>query len=237
MIEYPEIHIDDYVNATLESENNPEIHIDDYVNATLLVSKLESLNIEFNSDYSKTQVNSKSQHVKVRELFKIFNYVELFDKRYVKNIIKTRNNLNLKDGIYFIEELFGSQKSPDFMLINIKNGNSCKYLEFECKSGKNKIMWNDGYPRKDYIYYYYDKKELRGLIFSGGNKIICPDHVRKEIQEIINMTQSFNINSIDINWKLNIRRCFSQKLQINSYTNNMDDIRKEVINQIHEFFE
>lgn len=60
----------------------------------------------------------------------------------------------LSDGYYYIEQPYGTQKFPDFLIINIVH-NQVKILNFELKKGNsNVILWNDGFPQENSIYLY-----------------------------------------------------------------------------------
>ena len=76
-----------------------------------------------------------------------------------------KNNLTvveeLKNTFLFIDQPFGSQQSPDFII--------CVdgfILWIECKSGK-KIVWNTGYPKTDILVVFSSKKTDRTILFFG----------------------------------------------------------------------
>ena len=126
-----------------------------------LIKKLYDLNF-------KTNTFADKKHEKlVKKLFKSFGMIKADDVETIK-ILKDENNINkvvdeLVGKCIFIEQPFGSQNSPDFIVCI--NG---FILWIECKSGKNTITWNSGYPREEFLYVYSCKKKNTTTVFLGS---------------------------------------------------------------------
>lgn len=74
-----------------------------------------------------------------------------------------KNLSELKGEYLFIEQPFGSQKAPDFIVC--VDG---LVLWIECKSGnRGKITWNTGYPKNNILYASSDKTKNTTTIFFG----------------------------------------------------------------------
>jgi len=69
---------------------------------------------------------------------------------------------NFKGQFIFIEQPFGSQKQPDFIIII---DGWVLWLELK-RSNTDKISWNTGFPKTD-ILYVFDSKKLGRVIFFG----------------------------------------------------------------------
>jgi hypothetical protein len=128
---------------------------------TDLIKKLYDLNFTTNTFADK-------KHEKlVKKVFKSFGMTKTDDVEAIK-ILKYENNINkvvneLVGKFIFIEQPFGSQNSPDFIVCM-----SGFILWIECKSGKNKITWNSGYPRKEILYVFSCKKKNTTTVFLGS---------------------------------------------------------------------
>jgi len=111
---------------------------------------------------------------------------ELVQSILEKNGFKILNSDSEKSpGLFYIPQPNGSQKFPDFLLMNIskkrnlKGEYKFKTLNFELKRGeKNYIHWNDGFPRRDSLYLYSDTSGYN-LLFTGES-IGENDRVRYE---------------------------------------------------------
>lgn len=78
----------------------------------------------------------------------------------IKNSTKFINEL--KGDLLFIEQPFGSQMCPDFII--------CVdgfIIWVECKSGKDIITWNTGYPKTNILYIFSCKKRNTTTLFFG----------------------------------------------------------------------
>lgn len=136
----------------------------------MITAKLvkDMFDIKMLSKNHNTQNSSFHHHNLFIDLLKSNNINELeMKKDVIKNSLINSKKINAIDGIDFIEELYGSQQFPDFILLNIKNKTIVNSLKIELKSGDKKIMWNDGRPMKDSIYLFTDNKTGKSGIFSG----------------------------------------------------------------------
>jgi len=85
------------------------------------------------------------------------------------NITKldVRNNIQLsEETMWFVEQPLGSQNTPDF-LISDEDGNLF-YLELK-SSKEEKITWNGGYPKDNFIYLFSTGKHDSQTVFMGSD--------------------------------------------------------------------
>lgn len=125
------------------------------------VDKLLSISL-LKTKYGKTQKGAYEQSKLVKSILTDCKFTEL----------QKRKNPN-KAGLYFIEQPFGTQNFPDFLLYHYIDHNNIKTLNLELKkSNTNKIMWNDGFPQDNSIYLFSGKFNL---IFTKEcmSNIIC----------------------------------------------------------------
>lgn len=131
------------------------------MNITDLINKIYDLSFTTNTFADKKHENL------VKETIKSLGITETKDVEIIKLIkdIKNKNKIieKLVGSFVFVEQPFGGQKSPDFIV--------CVdgfVIWIECKSGKNKITWNTGYPTKDTLYVFSCKKKDTTTIFIGS---------------------------------------------------------------------
>lgn len=122
----------------------------------------ELINLEFRTN----KFADKNHENLIRNKIIDFGLTEVTDHN-IKIILKDQNNKNKRieqlAGIsVFIEQPFGSQMSPDFILCI-----DGFILWVECKSGKEKVTWNSGYPKEDILYVFSCKKKNTTTIFLG----------------------------------------------------------------------
>jgi len=91
--------------------------------------------------------------------------IEKDDSKFSAILKDRKNNLTtieeLKDCFLFIEQPFGSQKSPDFIICV-----AGFILWIECKSGK-KLVWNTGYPKTNLLIVFSSKLVDKTILFFG----------------------------------------------------------------------
>lgn len=87
--------------------------------------------------------------------------------KYLKSLQKNEFIKDLEGKYSFIHQPFGSQSFPDFIIFI--NG---YMFHIECKSGKDIIKWNSGYPRKNSIYIFSSKKTDKTTIFFGDDSVL-----------------------------------------------------------------
>jgi hypothetical protein len=117
--------------------------------------------------YSSNTFDSKEHEDEIKNILinRGFSEAEVDTNEYNTMRIKDNKLKNidtLKGKYLYIEQPFGSQNAPDF--ITCIDG---LVLWIECKSGKGKITWNAGFPRKDVLYAFSCKKENHTTVFFG----------------------------------------------------------------------
>lgn len=182
----------------------------DTYNITKFVSAL--FNISCVSQERKTQMSSKLHHNSFVEILNRNGFSELeIDTYTLRKVLKSTNKrINKSDGLYYIEEPFGSQNSPDFILLNIYRNTIKKLLKFELKTGNKKIMWNDGYPRKGTIYLYTDNKLCKSIVCFGD--YLINDDTQKVLDKYLRL-----IKKINTEVKLELSNCSENASGFNIY--------------------
>jgi hypothetical protein len=115
----------------------------------------------------KNNAFADKKHEKSVEDILIANGLNLTIDVEILEIMKNRDNNfkiinSLKGKMFYIKQPFGSQKQPDFII--------CVdgfILWIECKSGKNNIVWNTGFPKKDILYVFSNKTKNCTTLFLG----------------------------------------------------------------------
>lgn len=135
-----------------------------------LINDIYNLNFISNTFAEKKHENSVKQIFLDNELFE----VEKTDPRFT--FLKDRNNSTktveeLKGSFIFIEQPFGSQAAPDFIIC--VDG---YVLWVECKSGKDTLTWNTGYPKNNVLFVFSSKKRNTTTIFFGQNSEILTNN-------------------------------------------------------------
>jgi len=135
-----------------------------------LINDIYNLNFTSNTFAEKKHENSVKQIFLDNELFE----VEKTDPRFT--FLKDRNNSTktveeLKGSFIFIEQPFGSQAAPDFIIC--VDG---YVLWVECKSGKDTLTWNTGYPKNNVLFVFSSKKRNTTTIFFGQNSEILTNN-------------------------------------------------------------
>lgn len=94
---------------------------------------------------------------------------DVIEQFRIQELLRDKNNIlkhikELEHQFLFIEQPFGSQMPPDF-IISIYG----YIIWLECKSGKNgnSIQWNSGYPRENVLYMYSTKSTNNTTLFFG----------------------------------------------------------------------
>jgi len=133
---------------------------------------IDLLNKLYDLKYSKNTFKEKKHEKSVKKIIESFGLTETKNNDEI-TILKNKDNKNksvdeLVGRFIFLEQPFGSQQCPDFIVCI--NG---FIIWIECKSGKNKITWNSGYPRKDILYVFTCKKNNTTTIFLGSQTEIC----------------------------------------------------------------
>lgn len=127
-----------------------------------------------NLDYKSNTFLNKNHEINIKAflLSHDFKEVKKIANKSKKKDIQTLEwrsfkslsyNDNFKNEKWFIEQPFGSQQSPDFIICI--NG---LILFLECKSSENdKITWNSGIPRNNFLYVFTSKKFNYSTLFFG----------------------------------------------------------------------
>jgi hypothetical protein len=139
------------------------------------------------TDYRSNKFADKQHENSIRDILIYNGFVKIEKEEENKNILlllKNKDNKlktieQINDKLIFVEQPFGSQMSPDF-IISIYG----YVLWVECKSGKkgNDLSWNSGYPQKDVLYIYSIKNTGNTTIFMGQDTEIyknTPDFEEK----------------------------------------------------------
>lgn len=138
---------------------------------------------------------------------------ESYQTQKVKEVLK-KYDIGEKDShcdVYFVHHPNGSQKFPDFHIINRFSGFT---VSLELKSSKtNTIFWNDGFPiYEDTIYLFSNKKF--SVVFTKD--FLSPFDSRqyefaRKIVDTINNTSSL----INDSFNFKFRKCITQKVDKN----------------------
>jgi DNA (cytosine-5)-methyltransferase 1 len=183
-----------------------------------IIKDLKSLNLNIDKDFisSETQKNGNRLESAVSQILEKHS----FNKLNISTIyIEKKNYHHLDDGLYYIHQPYGSQNSPDFILVNVSNGFS-KTLNIECKTGKNIISWNDGFPEPDTLYIFYCMKFCKTNLFVDTD--LVNDNVRdckKKSNDIIKNANSMLREKLkDEKWYPTIRSAWNSS-DINNITN------------------
>jgi hypothetical protein len=195
-----------------------------------LITALENITLTKTVN-GKTQSNSEVQCGKVKDILETFEFKQL--QITGKKLEKWLND-NPEKGLYYVYQPYGSQKSPDFMLINVADKITTQYLE--CKSGCGKILWNDGYPTEDTIYIFTCTKSNTTTFFTSD--IMSPKMLKifKSICLQIKAINTETKKTADDGWCFYIRKATSQKFpklskeQISTYKKIVEKLLKKLLN-------
>lgn len=129
-----------------------------------LHSFMHEVSLGFSS--SENSFKAKSQE-KDFALFLGTNGFNLVDKKSVlggkiKGLKSLTYDSSLKGMFLFVQEPFGSQRQPDFIIII---DGWVLWLELKRSKGK-KISWNTGFPKDD-VLYIFDSQKLGRIMFFG----------------------------------------------------------------------
>lgn len=126
-----------------------------------LINDIFDLKFESNTFAEKKHENT------VKQIFIDNGFSEINKSNKKFNILADLRNSTkfikeLKDDFLFIEQPFGSQMCPDFII--------CVdgfIIWVECKSGKDIITWNTGFPKTNILYVFSSKKTNTTTLFFG----------------------------------------------------------------------
>ncbi len=134
------------------------------------------INDIYNLQFTSNTFAEKKHENSVKEIFTNNGMVEIkkTDARF--KFLKERKNSTkvveeLKGNYIFIEQPFGSQAAPDFIIC--VDG---YILWIECKSGKDTLTWNTGYPKNNVLFVFSSKKRNTTTIFFGQNSEILTNN-------------------------------------------------------------
>jgi len=113
---------------------------------------------------------------KIKEVYKSMNPEDFTTETLTEYF--TDIDLNF---IYLLKEPFGTQNSPDFLLI-LKNG----ILGIEDKSSNNhKISWNTGNPGGNKFIMYYDRKDRKVFLITKKQWNWEDNTIGKQYKELV----------------------------------------------------
>lgn len=205
----------------------------------------EIFNISCISQEKKTQSSSKLHHKTFIDILTKNGFSELLiDKKKIREIIDSTNKIiNKSNGLYYIEEPYGSQQPPDFILFNIYNNTIKEFLKFELKTGNKNIMWNDGYPKEDTIYLYTDNKLCKSIVYVGD--YLLNDDTKKVLDKYLILIKDMNENvKLELSncsenasgFKIYFRKANSQNIDISKYSEiDFINFKKNICIKINKF--
>ena len=130
-----------------------------------MISRL--INELYNLDFTSNTFADKGHEGSVKKILMDSGFIEASKSDASLSPLKNRDNVlktipDLATKCIFIEQPFGSQRSPDFIVC--VNG---LVLWIECKSGKDTILWNTGYPKNDIMVVFSSKNKRTTTLFFG----------------------------------------------------------------------
>ena len=162
----------------------------------------------------KTQHNSKVQSNLIIDILKRHEFMYL-DQKKEKKAIASDTYSHLSPGKYYIEQPFGSQLSPDFILLHVLDDRRHKTIRLECKVGSDAIMWNDGCPQSNDVYLFTCTKRQITLILCGSDMMSetdkelydelgrIKDKLNKEFRDKFKLANSEFYPTLRGGWKQN----------------------------------
>ncbi len=142
----------------------------------------------------------------------------LVESILINNGFALKRNINEceNDGLYFIIQPNGSQKYPDLQLICVIDKTS-HILNMELKSGKDwKIMWNDGYPRKNTIYIFTSTTKNKTLLLDYDD-LITDDEMKDVIKAkdfIREINEKYCVGRNTSKFRISLRNNSSQNIRM-----------------------
>lgn len=112
---------------------------------------------------------------------------------------------NIKDDLLIVDKPNGSQQSPDILIIHNK-----KCLCLEIKSSKeDKIVWNSGLPKENFIYIFgcYPKGQTT---FFLGQEIISNDE-KENLMALDKLLKQQSSYTKEDEWELYVRPMYNYK--------------------------
>ncbi len=143
------------------------------------------------------------------------NFAELLEKYEFKQ--ETKKNLScLPNGLYYIYQINGTQKAPDFTTIKVQDKIVIFRNDFDLKhSNSDTIYFNDGWFTDDIIYIinYSLKKKFKMIIGLGQN--IRTEEENNQILEIRKIKEELNTKYKNSKTNLNIVFRFANQYKCN----------------------
>ena len=189
-----------------------------------LIHDLENIKIS-KTIRGMTQKNSKIQTNMVIEILNKHNFKQLPNIRKIPS----------QTGLYFVEQPNGTQKFPDFTLISKLDEKETK-LDLELKVGSKKIMWNDGFPKREAVYLFSCTKYIDSKLYTGN---IIEESDYQQYEDLCKLLKKINLekkvkthsNPFSI-FRFYVRKATSQPFDI-QLLNDTDNVVKllSVLNQ------
>ena len=183
---------------------------------------------------SKHQSNTSKGHEKWFEKLLIndgFSKKTLEDVQMSKLDVRNMVDKN-KSTLFFIPEPLGSQNTPDF-LVGDEEGNLF-YIELK-SSKEEKITWNGGYPKDNFIYIFSTEKHDSQTIFMGSDcwNLEDRDLLLKHAETLKNLTDSFN-KSLKGNQTYYTRNMYNDNEKYYS-RDGREEYEKKVLDYVNSF--
>lgn len=145
--------------------------------------------------YCRNSLENLGHEKRIEIILKDVGFEEKFNKESLKTKLKKRKEainqfiiqeqMNNDSKGFYIRHPFGTQNSPDFILIY-----NNFIQELECKSSlKANIKWNSGYPKENCLY-VISSVELKTTTICFG-KDFTNDSQRKEIENSFERIKNF----------------------------------------------
>jgi hypothetical protein len=167
----------------------------------------------YNLKFTSNTFADKKHETSVKGILISNGLTEVFKSDEPFKYIKDKNNSNkiideLKGSFLFIEQPFGSQSAPDFIICI-----DGFVLWLECKSSDNgKITWNTGFPRKDVLFIFTSKKKDKTTIFFGQDHEIWYDGFENDYIEFVQSEREKARRSFDSKFKTSKCRYYERPM-------------------------
>jgi hypothetical protein len=110
-----------------------------------------------------------------------------------KKFLHKKNINQCVDGFYYVYQINGTQKAPDFSILDIKNSSIISRLDFDLKhSNTSGIVLNDGWFCNDTVYIISYQSEKKYNILVGLGQDIPKEEEHNTMMEIRKIKEELN---------------------------------------------